>query len=219
MRIGLIVIVAMFLGAMSSFSHADTWPLADLEKTGKGKTDLGDWAVVAFAGRDDFPYLSERTELEEAESGRWTLPNRGAGEVKINATSVNIRSAGRQNKPEIDKWLAAVVIAPKPAGNYAVTGTMTGLWCDSDPNTKNSLKWAVLRGKADGKKFKVIASGEAGQGDTIDLASQEKLKSIVLEQGETIVVTLFRPGHWGAAGGDITALNVDKATATPEPTK
>lgn len=208
-------IVVLVLGAMSTIVRADTWPLADLKAKAKGATALGDWSVAAFSGRNDFPFLNDKKDLEEIEEGRWALPARGAGEVRIDATNLNIRSAGMQNNEELDKWLVAVVFTAKEAGIYAVTGKLTGLWCDSDKNSKTTLKWAVLRGKADGKKFKSITSGEAGDGDNVDLASAETLKSIPMEAGETLVMTLFKPGHWGAAGGNFNSVNIDKSASAP----
>ena len=221
MRLRSVVAVGLVLGSLAAFARADTWPLAELKTKAKGTTALGNWSLAAFAGRNDFPFLADRKELEEVESGRWALPARGAGEIKIDDTNLNVRSAGMQNNEENDKWLAAVVFTAKEAASYAVTGKVTGIWCDSDKAPKNAMKWAVLRGKADGKKFKAVAGGECGDGDSLDLASAEKLKSIPMEAGETLVITLFRPGHWGAAGGNLTGLNIDKAAATPaaEPAK
>ncbi len=210
MRPSLMVFAVMMMGVMAADLRADTWPLADMKKTAKGTTELGEWSLVVFGGRDDFPCLVDRKELEEVEPGRWVLPERTAGELAVSADNVNVRSAGRQNTAA-DKWMSARVFAPKKGGAYAVSGKMTNLWCDLDQNAKNTLKWAVLRGKADGRKFKVIATGEAGQGDTVDLSAQEAMKKVALEDGETIVITLFRPDFWGAAGGDITAVKIEKA--------
>ncbi len=219
MRFAKLVTTCLVLAATVSMARADAWPLADLKASGKGSTALGDWSLAAFGGRNDFPYLVDRKDLEMVEPGRFVLPERAAGEVRINDKGLNVRSAGMQNKEAIDTLLSALVFASKEAGTYAFSGRLTNLWCDNNKASKDTLKWAVLIGKADGKKFKVVVTGMTGNGENVDLAEQASLKAVSLAQGETLVFTLFKPGSWGAAGGDITAVNVDKATATTEPAK
>ncbi len=212
-RVCVAVGIAMVVsGWMATAASADAVPLKEMKAKAKGTTPLGDWSLMAYSGRNDFPFLSNAKELEEVEAGRWVLPVRGAGEVSINDKAINVRSAGMINNDEQDKWLAAVVFAPKEVGDYTVSGKLTGLWCDLDHTGKENLKWAVLLSKSDGKKFKAIASGMAGEGDSVDLSTFEKLKSVKLEAGESLVITVFRPAHWGAAGGNITDLAVEKAS-------
>lgn len=204
-----IIVTALVFGAVSSVVWADDCPLADLKAKAKGTTALGNWEVATFNGRKDLPYLTDKKMLEAP----------GGGGVNIDAANVNIRSSGLQNNESLDTMLAAVVFTVKVAGNYAVGGRLKDLWCDNDKSSKNTIQWAVLRGNADGKKFKSITGGETGDGDSVDLAEIEKLKSIPMAAGEKLVITLFKPGYWGASGGNLNALTIDKVAATPESVK
>ena len=209
----LIATVICLLGATQVLFSADEWPLAKLKETGKGDTALGAWSLAAFGGRDD-GYLVDRTDLTNHGNGHWDLPKGEAGNVSVSDTNVNFRSSGKRNDAAIDSWLAALVFAPKEAGSYALSGTLSDLWCDNDGG-KTSLKWAAYRGKADGKKFKLIVTGETGAGESVDLGARDELKSVALGADETVIVTLFKNGHWGAGSGNLTGIRIDKSAAKP----
>jgi len=213
MKLATIATALCLLGATSTLFSADEWPLTKLKEAGTGDSPLGAWSLAAFGGRDD-GYLVDRADLKNGGGGQWALPNPEAGKVSIDGENLNIRSIGMRNDASIDSLLAALVIAPKKAGNYALSGKMSELWCDNDDG-KDSLTWAVYRGLADGKKFKLVVTGATGKGETVDLGASEELKGVALAADETMVLTLFKKGHWGAGGGNLTGISIDKVAAKP----
>lgn len=211
-----VVTFVIALLGLTSLLMAEDWPLAKLKEKGVAATEMGEWSLAGYAGRGDFPFLTDRRKLDDVEEGQWVLPNHAAGFLKISEKTIYVRSQGMINNEDQDKWLGAVVFTAKEAGHLAVSGKITRIWSDANPDAKNNVKWAVLRANDKGTKFRVIASGVAGKDDEINLAEVEKLKAVKVDAGESLIVTLFRPEHWGASGGEIEGLAVTKTEAPKE---
>ena len=53
------------------------------------------------------------------------------------------------------------------------------------------------------------------QGETVDLSTSEELKSVTIGANETLIVTLYKNGHWGAGGGNLTGISLDHSSDKP----